>query len=87
MHLQSDKAIASDTTCPSFSKQESGVGRSNPLDSIIEDYSSLEMDSHTTSTKSITMACVHFEEPMFNTRLIYVCTNCLDARLYVDPSN
>ena len=32
-------------------------------------------------------ASVHFEEFRFPIRLIYVCNNRLDAKLYVDPSN
>ena len=87
MHLRSGKSIASGTTRPSLSTQQSGVGRIDPLDPISEDYSSLETDSQSTYTDSMAAPSVHFEEFRFPIRLIYVRNNRLDAKLYVDSSN
>ena len=87
MHSRSGKSIASGTTRPSFLTQQSGVGRTDPLDPIIEDYSYSKTDSQSTYTDSMAAPSVHFEEFRFAIRLIYVRNNRLDVKLYVDPSN
>lgn len=71
MHLRSGKSIASGNTRPSFSTQQSGVGRTDPLDPIIEDYISLETDSQSTYTDSMASPSVHFNEFRFPIRLLF----------------
>ena len=87
MHLRSGKSIASGTTRPSLSTQQSGVGKTDPLAPIIEVYSSSETDSQSTYAKSMATPSVHQEEFLFPICLIYVRNNRLDAKLYMDPYN